>query len=556
MLDFKTVSGFLLVSGCLLHAPANGQVVEWTDHIGGPQGNLLQAISSDSESNIYVAGTTQDTTFFFSQSGLPTQIPSTGFVELFLAKYNSSGNLLWSFLLDDSGAVNPISVTADSLGNVLLSGDFSGTVDFDPNQGQELITSTGLSDGFLAKYSSLGEFIWVWTYGGDEGDAAGAICTDPIGNIYLTGGFTDTLSFVSSSGSNTIGVPDANNFFLAKLTSSGGLDWIFSPGYGSTSDLKLTPTGNLVLGGNFCDSVDFDPGPGLTQFFIQDLGQACQSFIVEYDSNGGLNWVNDFGIMNYHNPPSVAISQAGNVYVTGRTYPTESSPSTYHCYVSQFDSNGAEIWQKWIVSQGAAIGNDIAVNNDRLVIAIQSVMSSDFDPGPLELNLTCTTGYNPFICEWTTDGDLIRVNQLESSVEAYPSSLFLAENGSLVVAGNFIGAIDLGEDGQPELFESSGWFDSFLMKLNLNTTTDIASNSTENDLTFYSDPVSGLVRIDFFSQLSGTVRIWNNQGQLIAFQDFESTTSVSTKITGTPGIYIVELISDCGLKESFKILKQ
>ena len=553
---FKVVNRLLVIS-FFVHGSANGQVVEWTEHVGGAERNDLNSISVDSNGYVYVAGTTQDTTIFFTQNGEPTTVASTNVVNGLLAKYSSSGDLLWSFVLSETGSVIPVSVSADSLGNVLLSGNFSGTVDFDPGQGEESITSNGINDGFLAKYNSDGEFIWVWTYGGTESDGAGKNCSDSEGNVYVTGGFTDTLSFGSSTGIATIGIPERNNFFLAKLTSSGQLNWIFTPGYGTTTDLKLTPNGNLVLAGKYCDSIDFDPGPGLEYYHIEYLGQACQSFVVEYDLDGVFNWVNTFGTMNYHNPPRMAVAPNGSIYVTGYSYFTESSPSTHHCYVIKFDEQGQQVWAKWIYSQAAAIGKSIVADNDRIVIAVQGIITSDFDPGPLEFNLTTSLGFDPFLCEWSTDGDLIRVNQFETNNEGYPNDVFLDKNGFAYMAGSFIGNINLSTNEQSQIFGSTGWFDSFLMKLDLNTWTDSPSNTALAEWNIYPNPTSGeieLIANEPFEDL--TVNIFNSNGQLVSSEFYDSSPIIRIKIIAAPGIYLVQLSDEYGSSKSFKLLKQ
>ena len=93
----------------------------------------------------------------------------------------------------------------DAAGNAYVTGYFQGTVDFDqaathpgdathpPNT--DILTSLGNLDGFVAKYSSAGDFLWARRMGGAEGDIASALAIDSLGHVYVVGNFKDAGDF-------------------------------------------------------------------------------------------------------------------------------------------------------------------------------------------------------------------------------------------------------------------------------------------------------------------------------------------------------------------------
>src|SRR5262249_31786455 len=125
----------------------------------------------------------------------------------------------------DSGT----NITVDSAGNIYVTGYFTGTADFDPGPGVYNITSAGLPDAFVAKYTAAGRFVWARPFGG--GGASGrclgmAIAVDGSGNVYTTGDFCGTVDFDPGSGTLNIESVDNNtDAFVVKLDVLGNLVW-------------------------------------------------------------------------------------------------------------------------------------------------------------------------------------------------------------------------------------------------------------------------------------------------------------------------------------------
>ena len=91
-------------------------------------------------------------------------------------------------------------VISDNAGNIIVTGRFHGTADFDPGSATFNLTSNGSNDMFIAKYSSTGAFIWAFKVGGPDRDAAYSAVVDGQDNIYVTGYFRAIADFDPGAG--------------------------------------------------------------------------------------------------------------------------------------------------------------------------------------------------------------------------------------------------------------------------------------------------------------------------------------------------------------------
>ena len=97
---------------------------------------------------------------------------------------------------------------------------FTGTVDFDPGAGVTTKTSAGLSDAFVLKLDSAGNFAWADTFGGTGSDIGWGIAVDPVGTVHLAGAYQGNVAFdLDPSGLNGLTDPGTSyNGYLVKLT--------------------------------------------------------------------------------------------------------------------------------------------------------------------------------------------------------------------------------------------------------------------------------------------------------------------------------------------------
>ncbi len=127
-------------------------------------------------------------------------------------------------------------IAYDSNGNVITSGTFRGTTDFDPSyQGVYELTATTEYNAFILKLDPLGNFMWATSIQGVS--SAYGMTMDVDGNIYICGGFKNTIDFDSGTGVTELVSAGLNDGYIAKYNSSGELVW--AKGFGG--ELNETP---------------------------------------------------------------------------------------------------------------------------------------------------------------------------------------------------------------------------------------------------------------------------------------------------------------------------
>ncbi|MFM9986710.1 MAG: SBBP repeat-containing protein [Flavobacteriales bacterium] len=136
---------------------ASGDFI-WTKTIGASMVEWGQSIALDSYGGLYVTGFFQNTVDFNPGSEVANLV-SLGNDDIFICKFDDSGNYVWSLSMGGSAPFDGDrgqSIAVDSEGTIYTTGWFFGSVDFDPGIGSEVLTSTGNYDIFLQRIEQPG----------------------------------------------------------------------------------------------------------------------------------------------------------------------------------------------------------------------------------------------------------------------------------------------------------------------------------------------------------------------------------------------------------------
>ncbi len=133
------------------------------------------------------------------------------------------GALLWAIGMGGTGSDLGSDVEVDAAGNVVVTGRFSTSVDFDPGAGQTVLTTKGGTDAFVARYTTAGALDWVRQFGGSLGDAGNGVDLDAAGNVVVTGYFSGTVDFDPGTGVSNLTSAGDNDIFVVELSAAGGL---------------------------------------------------------------------------------------------------------------------------------------------------------------------------------------------------------------------------------------------------------------------------------------------------------------------------------------------
>ncbi len=375
---------------CMQTLSAQMTHLEWAKRMGGSQDDRGETIAVDSSGNVYSAGYFKGTANF--SAGMANFI-SAGGSDIFVQKLDSEGNVLWVKQMGGSLDDNGTAIAVDAAGNVYITGWFHGTVDFDPGFGETSLTSAGLTDIFIQKLDTDGNFVWVKQMGGTNDCEARGITVDVSGNIYTTGVFKGTANFHTGFGTSYFTSAGDWDIFIHKLSSEGEFVWAKQVG-GSLWDHAYTVIvdsfGDISITGFYSGTVDFDPGDGTA--FLTPIG-ARDIYILKLNNDGDYLWAKSMGGNTDDRGYGHGVDASGNVYIAGYFTGTASfgpglgtanltSFGNEDIFIQKFDPDGDFLWVKQIGGTQAERAHRIAIDSDGNSYTTGIFKGTvDFDPG-------------------------------------------------------------------------------------------------------------------------------------------------------------------------------
>lgn len=286
----------------------NGDFI-WAVPFSSSGSDNARGLALDAMDNVYVTGYFRNTLDFDPGPGT-SELTSNGITDAFVFKLDVDGNHIWSKAF--GGAEEDVStgITLDNAGDVIITGDYSLTVDFDPSADESIGTSEGDYDVFVSKFSTEGDFIWSNQFGGSTFDGGISVATDASNNVYTGGYFQTTVDFDSGAGTDNHTAIGAKDMFIKKMDADG--NFISVQVFGSDlddnlSDVFVDAENNIYSTGAFNNTVDFDPGAAM--FDLVSTGQE-DSYILKLNQSttsiGELNG-NDMSLL-YPNPANSSLN--------------------------------------------------------------------------------------------------------------------------------------------------------------------------------------------------------------------------------------------------------
>lgn len=258
----------------------------WAKSIGGSSLDWAESIALDNLNNILICGQGVSSTVDFDPGVGTYTIASLGNWEAYVAKYDNNGNFIWANGIGSTGSEAAYSVGTNSNNEVFVTGNFQATVDFDPGPGFQNRIAAGSGDGFLAKYSSAGSFMFANQFGGSGWVTGMELAVDQFGNVLVGGSYDVSADFDPGVGTSILTSTGNNDLFFGKYDPSGNLAWV--RGFGSVgsegvNSIAFSTGPSVIITGYYGDVLDFDPGVG-----VANLAYAGNSggdiFIAKYSN--------------------------------------------------------------------------------------------------------------------------------------------------------------------------------------------------------------------------------------------------------------------------------
>jgi hypothetical protein len=291
----------------------------WAKKIGGSGDDIPAKLIVDNGGNIFVAGWYQSAPCDFDPGPGTVNLPTAGLTDMFFARFDPDGNLVWANRVGGSGYDGIHDIAFDTQGNLLITGYFNGTVDFDPSTGISNVPDTGGGDMFLAKYSPEGQLLSVKKAGGTAYEVGNSIACDLSGNIYISGPFMSAdADFDPGPGIARLATAGSYDMFLVKFDAEMNFQWVKQTGGGLEEiggTLKTDPSGNVIVTGVFQSAgIDFDPGSGTMT--VSPLGGRDIS-LAKFSPDGTFLWAKTFGGTQDDYSLGLITDDQGIIYLTG-----------------------------------------------------------------------------------------------------------------------------------------------------------------------------------------------------------------------------------------------
>ena len=460
---------------------------QWVHSIGGSTSNEDRGnkIAIDGSGNVYIVGDFCGANVDFDPGPGTAYLSShSGSLDFFMAKYNAEGEYLWAYNIGGSGQEHCPGMTIDGVGNIYVTGFFTGTdIDFDPGVNIANLSSSGSADIFIAKYDKDGFYQWAHAIGGSSQDSGARVAVDDFGNIYITGTIEGSnIDFDPGAGTAFLSAVGYYDGYFAKYSTDGVYQWAHRIGGSNHSGVKgiaLDDNNNVYITGFFeSTNVDFDPGAG-THYLSTNGSQDI--FFAKYTMNGEFQWAHNigssgaFGEMGY----DLVVDGSNNVYVAGHFSAPNvdfnpgpgvnylSTNGTHDIFLAKYNTDGIYQWAYNLGGSSVDLCMDMSIDDtDNIYLTghFESNMA-DFNPGTETAYLSSAGSYDIFYAKYDSDGEYQWAYNIGSSGYDGGNAIAVDNSGHVYVTGKYRESnIDFDPGPGTTLLSSNGAEDIFFGK--------------------------------------------------------------------------------------------
>lgn len=420
---------------------------------------------------------------------------SFGDFDAYITKYDTSGNFIWARQVGGfTGIEEARSVCQDSMGNIYVTGFFTGQADLDPSNNSMIVSAAGSQDVWVMKLDPNGNLIWVKTVGGSNADQANEIVLDHQGHLLIAGSFRSTIDLDPGPAAVNVSSAGFDDAFLLRLDTSGNYLW--NAAFGNTgSDIMNTVAadadGNIIMAGTFQDSIDADPGAGVSMLVCSgNVG----GFVIKTDSSGMMIFADAFAGTNNNSPRQVKVHPSGHIFLAG-------------------SFNG----------------------------------SCDFDPQSSINNISSAGSDDAYLLRLDAAGNLDWVITYGGSGFEDAQGITLRSAGQLLVTGKFSGAADFDPGSGVVNLSPAASRDGYVLSLTDQFTTGITAQYDHLQMLVYPNPATDMIRIKNEESLPVIARLVSLKGELLETFEIGGQQVADHSLKSLPsGIYTLHLSATKG----------
>jgi hypothetical protein len=414
-------------------------------------------------------------------------------IATFIVHLSNAQSFEWASAIVGDDHVNMHAIVPDAAGNVFVTGDFEGTVDFDPGVAELMVSSSiddSYGDIYVNKLDASGNLVWSRTFGstGESLERGLSLVLDATGNVYVCGMFAGTIDFDPGPGTAIHYCGGVRDGFVLKLDADGNFVWvreIGGSGYDQANALALDSSGNLCITGTFANTATFDSGTG--EVLVVTTGSQ-HPFVCKYDLDGNLLWVKNFGAESAFVSWALAIDASDHIYTTGHFSDTgdfDPGAETFNqtsyggpdIYLLKMDTNGNFNWAKQMggtdtISGGSPItdwGYSLAIDaENNVLLAGHFKGSASLDPNSSSVTHISEGSVDAFVCKIDEAGNLMWINQYGSASFDEGRAVATDIDDNVYFSGFFSNTVDFDSGASEFTMTSNGSKDVFITKLDSN----------------------------------------------------------------------------------------
>lgn len=514
----------------------------WAKSVGEYGLDNAQSVSIDEDDAIYLGGEYIYELDF--DPGVGTHIagdPTTS--GLFIEKLSSEGDFEWvkTFGNEYNEYVRSVHVNPEG---VFVSGNFAGSMDFDPGAGVEShSTAFGMELTFLQKFDHDGNWEWVKILESDNENDVYEISSDSEHNIYLAGTYYLSTDFDPGPGVENLTGTGYNTYVL-KLDYDGNYIWvkeIVSPNMNIPYSLELDAENNVYVGGIFFESTDFDPGPD-THILTTEFPSLDDCYLFKLDPSGNFEWAHSFESVEVQRIWSISVNN-DDIYFTGiHEGLVDLDPSDSTHYLE--DVYGAQIyickWNQCLPSYG--IDTIISCESYMWIDGITyyesndtasfSLINEDGCDSIVTLNLTIEETVAPEIS--------LEESTLISDITAYSYQWLDCDDNYTEIDG--------ATNYYYEIVENGSYAVKYEQEVCIDTSTcfiiaDLGITNTNLDqIQLFPNPSNGPITMILPQSSPMSITIYSSNGQVVFHRSEVSSSTVKVDLNIEPGLYSVEVI--------------